>query len=87
MIGVGSLKRMDLRMATPQQFRLYAQTCVQMADASGHPSPHRSQLLDMAQEWRRLADEAERFEQLVREVDQAFDIPSAKYAPAQRRSH
>ena len=71
-------------MATPQQFRLYAQVCMQIADDA---SKHRSQLMDMAQEWSRLADEAERFEQLMRDVDQAFGVASPKFAGPQRRSH
>ncbi len=39
---------------------------------------HRSRLLDMAEAWRQLAEETERFDQLVRDVDQTFaGIPSA----------
>jgi hypothetical protein len=73
-------------MASPQQFRQYAEACMQMANEVA-AFDHRSRLMDMAEEWRRLAEEAERFEQLVRDVDQAFDNPSAKYSRAQRRSH
>jgi hypothetical protein len=37
---------------------------------------HRSRLLDMA--WRQLAEQAERFDQLVRDVDQTFDAPACR---------
>lgn len=48
---------------------------------------HRSRLLDMAEAWRRLAEEAERFEQLVRDVDQTFDAPSLQEFRPHRRTH
>jgi len=48
---------------------------------------HRSRLMDMAEAWRRLAEEAERFEQLVRDVDRAFDAPSPQESRPHRRSH
>jgi hypothetical protein len=73
-------------MTGPQQFRVFAEACVQMAKESG-PSGHRSRLMDMAEAWRRLAEEAERFEQLVREVDQAFDAPSPQEFRPYRRPH
>ena len=34
---------------------------------------HRAQLMEMAEAWRALAEEAERIEQLVLEMDQAFE--------------
>ncbi len=75
-------------MSGPQEFRKYAAECTQMAeDAPG--AEHRSRLMDMAEAWRRLAEEAERFEQLIREMDQAFDPPSPQdlqFRP-HRRSH
>jgi len=60
-----------------QQFRLFAEACVQMAEEAPNAA-HRSRLMDMAEAWGRLAEEAERFEQLVRDVDQTFDAPACK---------
>ncbi len=51
---------------------------------------HRAQLMEMAEAWRALAEEAERFEQLVLEMDQAFETPRARKSPlhaSQRPSH
>ncbi len=75
-------------MSGPDEFRRFADACVQMAVDAG-VSDHRARLMDMAATWRRLADEAERFEQLVRDVDQAFDPASpqdVEFRP-HRRSH
>ena len=74
--------------SSPQQFRLFAEVCVRMANESP-AGDHRDRLMDMAEAWRRLAEEAERFEQLVRDVDRAFDPPSpqdVEFRP-HRRSH
>ncbi len=68
------------------QFRVFAEACVQMA-RDAPTADHRSRLLDMAQAWRRLAEEAERFEQLVRDVDETFDVPSLHEFRPYRRSH
>ena len=68
------------------QFRVFAEACVQMAKDAPN-ADHRSRLLDMAEAWRRLAEEAERFEQLVRDVDQTFDAPSLQEFRPHRRSH
>jgi hypothetical protein len=43
--------------------------------------------MDMAEAWKRLAEDAERFEQLVRDVDEAFDVPSSHEILPHRRSH
>jgi hypothetical protein len=75
-------------MSSPGQFHLFAETCVRMAkDAT--LADNRAQLMDMAAAWRRLAEEAERFEQLVRDVDAAFDGPGPldEHLRPQRRSH
>jgi hypothetical protein len=75
-------------MSGPDQFRRFADACLQMAEDAGVPD-HRSRLIDMAATWRRLAEEAERFDQLVRDVDQAFDPASpqdVEFRP-HRRSH
>jgi hypothetical protein len=52
-------------------------------------SRHEGRFKDMADAWRRLADEAERFEELIRDMDQAFDCPDAERhaSRTQRRSH
>lgn len=64
-------------MSSPQQFRVFAQACVQMANEA--PAfDHRARLMDMAEEWRRLAEEVERFEQLMRDVDATFDALSPR---------
>jgi hypothetical protein len=73
-------------MSGLQQFRLFAEACVQMAKEAPKPE-HRSRLMDMAEAWDRLAEEAERFEQLMRDVDQTFDAPGMKEFRPQRRSH
>lgn len=74
-------------MSGPVEFRKFADVCTQMSKEV--PVDRRSRLTEMADAWRRLADEAERFEQLVREMDQAFDPPSpqdVEFRP-HRRSH
>jgi hypothetical protein len=68
------------------QFRVFAEACVQMARDAPN-ADHRSRLLDMAEAWRRLAEEAERFEQLVRDVDETFETPSLQEFRPYRRSH
>jgi hypothetical protein len=68
------------------QFRLFAEACVQMAKEAP-TAGHRSRLMDMAEAWRRLAEEAERFEQLVRDVDQTFEAPGLHEFRPHRRSH
>jgi hypothetical protein len=73
-------------MTSPQQFRVFAKACVQMAKESS-ASGHRLRLMDMAEAWERLAEDAERFEQLVRDVDEAFDVPSSHEILPHRRSH
>jgi hypothetical protein len=50
-------------------------------------SDYRARLLDMAEAWRRLAEEAERFEQLVRDVDATFEAPTLQEFRPRRRSH
>jgi hypothetical protein len=73
-------------MANPQQFRIFADLCERMAkDAALFE--HREQFMEMRETWQRLADEAERFEQLVRDLDQAFDYAGAQPRERQRRSH
>ena len=69
-----------------QQFRLFAEACVQMAKEAAN-AEHRSRLMDMAEAWGRLAEEAERFEQLVRDVDETFDAPGMQEFRPHRRSH
>jgi hypothetical protein len=69
-----------------QQFRGFAEACVQMAKEAPN-ADHRSRLMDMAEAWGRLAEEAERFERLVRDVDQTFDAPALREFRPQRRSH
>jgi hypothetical protein len=75
-------------MATPQQFRNFADICMRMAAEPG-AAQHRAQLIEMAEAWRGLAEEAERFEQLILEMDQAFDTrePEEAVPRGQRRSH
>ena len=69
-----------------QQFRLFAEACVQMAEEAPN-ADHRSRLMDMAEAWGRLAEEAERFEQLVRDVDQTFDAPGLQEFRPRRQPH
>jgi hypothetical protein len=69
-----------------QQFRVFAEACAQMAKEAPN-ADHRSRLLDMAQAWRRLAEEAERFEQLVRDVDETFEAPGMQEFRPRRRPH
>ena len=75
-------------MAAPQQFRKFADICVRLAKEPA-AATNRAQLLEMAEAWRGLAEEAERFEQLILEMDQAFETADTREpAPrAQRRSH
>ena len=75
-------------MPSPHQFRVFAEACKQMATESP-AEDHRGRLMDMAEAWRRLAEEAERFEQLVHEIDSAFEAPSPqdKEFRPHRRSH
>jgi hypothetical protein len=80
-----SVGRRDVTMGL-QQFRLFAEACVQMAKEAAN-ADHRSRLMDMAEAWGRLAEEAERFEQLVRDVDETFDAPEMQEFRPHRRSH
>ena len=48
-------------------------------------TPHRARLTEMAAAWRRLAEEADRFDRLIREMDEAFEPPRAR--EVQRQSH
>ena len=64
------------------QFRKYADTCVQMAGDEVF-GPHRARLMEMAAAWRRLAEEADRFDRLIRDMDEAFEPPRVP----QRQSH
>jgi hypothetical protein len=75
-------------MAAPQQFRKFADICIRMANEPDG-AKHKAQLMEMAETWRALAEEAERFEQLVLEMDQAFDTrePEQSAPRVQRRSH
>ena len=75
-------------MSSPGQFHLFAEACARMAKEATL-ADHRAQLIDMAEAWRRLAEEAERFEQLVRDVDAAFDGPGPVdvHLRPHRRSH
>ena len=68
-----------------QQFRLFAAACVQMAKEAPI-ADHRSRLMDMAEAWGRLAEEAERFEQLMSDVDEIFDTPELQEFRPMRRS-
>jgi hypothetical protein len=73
-------------MSDLHQFRVFAEACMQMA-SDAPDAGHRLRLLDMAEAWRRLAEDAERFEQLVRDVDQTFDGPSLQDFRPLRRTH
>lgn len=68
----------------PQEFRQFAEDCLQIAERLPE-SDQRARLATMAQAWRRLADEAERFDQLIREMDQAFDMSYPRDIAASRR--
>jgi hypothetical protein len=73
-------------MSDPTQFGRFAALCMEMAqDAS---PDRRAKLIHMADAWRRLAEDAERFDRLVQELDQAFEAPSPEmqHRP-HRRSH
>jgi hypothetical protein len=75
-------------MSDPAQFQSFAAACMRMANETAL-TDHRPLLLNMAETWLRLAKEAERFEQLVREVDAAFDTPDPQnnIPRPNRRSH
>ncbi|MGH6767528.1 MAG: hypothetical protein ACRECO_00750 [Xanthobacteraceae bacterium] len=73
-------------MANPEQFRIFADLCARMAKDVA-VAEHREQFMEMRATWQQLADEAERFEQLVRDLDQAFDHAGAPPRERQRRSH
>jgi hypothetical protein len=60
-------------MDNAERFRNFASTCERMAEDLG--PDHRERLLDMARAWRELAGEAERLDELIRDVDRAFDDP------------
>jgi hypothetical protein len=73
-------------MANPQQFRIFAELCAQMAKNAA-VAEHREQFMEMRATWQQLAEEAEHFEQLVRDLDQAFDYAGAPVRERQRRSN
>jgi hypothetical protein len=58
-------------MPVPARFRDFSDHCARMAQHA-QSSDDRVVLQRMAQAWRDLAAEEERFEQLVREADEAF---------------
>jgi hypothetical protein len=68
----------------PQEFRKFAEDCLQIAERVPD-SDQRARLTVMAQAWRRLAEEADRFEELIREMDQAFDLSAPGEAAGARR--
>lgn len=76
-------------MVEPRKFREFAELCAQLANDAAAAAKHRAQLMAMAETWRGLAAEAERFEQLIHEMDEAFDTRIEDVAPpsTQRRSH
>jgi hypothetical protein len=74
-------------MHSGQRFRQFALLCEQWAQDE---SPERrNQLHDMARSWRDLADESDRFDALVRDVDETFEASRPAFDPfrVQRRSH
>jgi hypothetical protein len=77
---------MMMAAAHPSEFRKFADTCDRMAITIAN-AEDRASLHDMADAWRRLAEDAERFEQLLRDADQAFEPPHSKEARSNRRSH
>ena len=59
-------------------------------DLAGEVQPdQRGDLILMAETWRRLAEDAERFDALVRDLDSAFATPNPREldASAHQRSH
>ena len=66
------------------QFRRFAEACVQMAQDETFTF-ERARLMEMAAAWRRLAEEADRFERLIRDMDEAFEPPRMR--EPQRQSH
>lgn len=56
------------------QFRKFSDLCAQMA-GDETLALHRARLIEMAAAWRRLAEEADRFERLIRDMDEAFEPP------------
>jgi hypothetical protein len=70
-------------MSGASQFRKFAEACAQMAQDETF-TPHRARLMEMAAAWRRLAEEADRFDRLIREMDEAFEPPRAREL---QRSH
>jgi hypothetical protein len=66
------------------QFRRFAETCLQMARDETFAS-HRDRLVEMAATWKRLAEEADRFEKMIREMDESFEPPRVR--EPQRQSH
>lgn len=73
-----------MTMPEPAVFRKFAEVCARMA-TSVASTDDRASLHEMAETWRRLAEDAERFEQLLRDADQAFDPPHGP--ETRRRSH
>ena len=65
------------------QFRKFAEACAQMAQDETF-ALQRARLTEMAAAWRRLAEEADRFERLIRDMDEAFEPPRAREL---QRSH
>jgi hypothetical protein len=68
----------------PNDFRKYAEACARLA-TSVASADDRASLHEMAETWRRLAEDAERFEQLLRDADQAFEAPHGSELRQYRR--
>jgi hypothetical protein len=69
----------------PNEFRKYADACARMAESLLVGPDDRASLHEMAKTWRRLAEDAERFEQLLRDADQAFEVPHTSELRQYRR--
>ena len=64
-------------MATVIEFRNFADACTRLAQ-SAETETSKTALLAMAERWSRIAAQAERVRQLVREADAVFQAPEAE---------
>ncbi len=64
-------------MPGAQQFQRFADLCIEMSRDTSD-SERSAALINMAKTWRSLAAEAVRFEEMVRDLDRAFDAPDPR---------
>jgi hypothetical protein len=70
-------------MPSATDFRNFAATCTQIASAADMEA-NKAALLNMAEKWNNLAEQADRIRRLVRDADAVLDSASPEEVEKQR---